>query len=98
GQGSGVLRAVRVRGTLLRRWEFLVAVREVVDQAAMPGLPRIEPYFKTEPPVGVDRARRMLARRDRDRAGEVAVDVGGGEALLVFRPVRLDPAAPHDAI
>ena len=97
-----LVRMVRCRaeiGALPRRPDALRAIRQVVDQAAMPGLPSLQRDVEAQPPVGIHRRLAVsLAGADDHFATEISVAIGDAQHLPLVRPRRGDATAPHDVI
>src|SRR5262249_18223743 len=70
-----------------------VAVRQRIEEAAMPCLPRFKGDLETEPAVGIYRFRRRARRGNRHCAAKVTVSVGVTQMLVRFRPLRRDPTS-----
>ena len=85
-----------VRNALARRSKAPIAVRQSIEEAAMPFLARFEGHFEAEPAIGVYRLCRRMHRGNRHCAAEVRVPVGVAQMLVWFRPLRRDPAPAHN--
>ena len=75
-----------------------VAVDQVVEQAAMPGLGRGDPHLEAEPAIGVGGRLVLASRTDLQRTEEVLVAIGRAQPLIGVRPLAGDTAAMHDAV
>ncbi len=95
GQFATLL-AVGVEPAFRRGRVGLIAVDQVVEQRAAPGLARRQLQRAAQPAVRIhDRHRRDRAQPD--RAEERAVAIAGDQLPALFRPGRADPPAPDDA-
>src|ERR1700722_4792387 len=75
------------------------AIRQVVDQAAMPSLPSLQRNVETQAPIGIHRRFAVsLAGADDHFPTKVSVAIGDAQHLSLVRPRRGDATAPHDAI
>ena len=83
---------------LVRRVEMPVAVDQVVEQAAMPGLGRRNPNLEAEPAIGVGGRLILSPRADLNRTDEVLVAIGRAQPLIGVRPLGGDAATMHDAV
>src|ERR1700748_1760555 len=82
-----------------RRRDALYAIREVVDQAAMPRLPSLQRNGEAQPPVGIHRGLAVsLAGADDHFATKISVAISDSQHLPLVGPRRGDATAPHDAI
>src|SRR5260370_33994634 len=86
-------------GAFPRRQDALRAIRQVVDQAAMPSLPSLQRNDEAQPPVGIHRWLAVsLAGSDDHFATKISVAIGDAQHLPLARPRCGDAAAPHDAL
>ena len=96
---AGMIRCRAGMGAFPRRSDALRAIHEVVDQAAMPGLPGLQRDVEAQPPVGVHRRPAVaVAGADDHLAAEILVAIGDAQHLPLLRPRRGDAAAPHDLV
>src|ERR1700721_324950 len=85
--------------TFLRCPKAFRAVHEVVDQAAMPGLPGLQCNVETQASVGVYRRPAVaLAGSDDHFTAKILVAIGYPKCFPLRRPRGDDVAAPHDVI
>ncbi len=91
-----MVRFVVLIDAVIRGREGSLAVRQRVEQAAMPGLAGIEGDLEAEPAIGIHRFGLLMLRSNRYSADEIAVAIDRPQLLLPLRPFRGDPSAPHD--
>src|SRR6516162_11013299 len=72
------------------------AVRQRIEQAAMPCLARLEGHLEAEATIGVDRLCRRLRRGYRHGTAKVTIAVCRAQSLMRFGPLRGDPAPAHN--
>jgi hypothetical protein len=87
-----------VVGALERRRKGPAAVFQRVEQAAMPGVTRLEADFEAEAAVGINPARLVPRRSYGHRAGEIGVAVTRAQLLLGVRPFGRNPTATYDVV
>src|SRR5271169_5104034 len=96
---AGVVRCRAKIGAFPRRRDALRAIRQVVDQAAMPGLPSFQRDVEAQTPVGVyGRLAVSLAGADDHFATKISVAISDAQHLPLVRPRGGDATAPYDAI
>ena len=96
---AGMVRCRARIGAFPRRPDALRAIHQVVDQAAMPGLPSLQRDVEAQPPVGIYRRLAVsLAGADDHFATKIPVAIGDAQHLPLVRPRCGDAAAPHDVI
>ena len=72
-----------------------LAVREIVDQAGMPGCARRQDHLECNPAVRIQRRSVVALGSDGDFAKKILIAVSGGETLLGTGPFGRDPSAAH---
>src|SRR5215471_16257500 len=90
-------RLVALVAAVIRRSKVPVAIRQCIEQAAMPHLAGPKAHLETEPSIGVHRLRRGSRCGDRHGAAEIGVAVGRTEMLAWFGPVGGNPPSTHNA-
>src|ERR1700683_4641202 len=85
--------------TFLRCPKAFRAVHEVVDQAAMPGLPGLQCNVETQASVGINRRPAVaLAGSDDHFTAKIPVAIGYPKCFPLRRPRGDDAATPHDVV
>src|SRR5690242_6345211 len=90
-----VVRRARTMHTRVRSVEVARAVDQAIDQAGVPALAGVEPYFEAEPPVGIACTTTVMYHR-LHRTHKVFIAIGGAQTLLRVGPLGTDMAAPYN--
>ncbi len=74
----------------MRRMEMAGAIHEVVEQAAMPGLPWIQAHLEAEPPIRIPGMLTIAACANMHTADEILVAICRAQFLFGLRPCGAD--------